>query len=239
MIIQYDGTDFYGWQVQAKGRTVQGDIESAFQTILPDQKITLIGSGRTDSGVHAMKQTANIKIDTRFSSDEIRKAINSHLERDVRIAACEEVDTDFHARFSATNRRYQYQTVREYTPFTRNRAWHLNYEIDPTILNACAEMVIGDHDFTAFCKANAEVEHKRCIFTESKWEKTATGFIYHVAANRFLQHMVRFLVGTMVEVARGRMTIDDFKQFMNAKHDSLAVVRAPAMGLYLSEVEYA
>jgi tRNA pseudouridine38-40 synthase len=238
MIVQYDGTHFFGWQVQAKGRTVQGDIEAALQKIHHHQKITLNGSGRTDSGVHAMGQVASIKIDSSLTSEQLVKAINSSLEKDVRIMSCIEMDEDFHARFSAKERRYEYQTVTEETPFTHMRSWCLKYDVDYNILNDCAALIIGNHDFTTFCKANAEVEHKRCIVFDSQWEKTSTGFIYHVKANRFLQHMVRFLVGTMVEVGRGRMNIDDFKLFMVDVHPELSVVRAPAHGLYLAEVSY-
>jgi tRNA pseudouridine38-40 synthase len=239
MIVQYDGTNFLGWQVQAKGRTVQGDIEAVLQKIHLKKKITLNGSGRTDSGVHAKGQVASIKIDSVLTSDQLVKALNSGLEKDVRIMSCTEADEEFHARFSAKERRYEYHTVTEETPFTHKRFWGLKYDVDFNILNDCASLVIGNHDFTAFCKANAEVEHKRCIVFDSQWEKTSIGLTYHVKANRFLQHMVRFLVGTMVEVGRGRMTMDDFKLFMDGGHPELAVVRAPAHGLYLAEVSYA
>ena len=238
MIVQYDGTHFFGWQVQAKGRTVQGDIEAAIKKIHLHKKITLNGSGRTDSGVHAKGQVASVKIDSSLTSGQLVKAINSRLGKDVRIMSCIEADEDFHARFSAKERRYEYYTVREETPFTHKRSWCLKYEVDFEVLNECAALVIGNHDFTAFCKANAEVKHKRCIVFDSKWERTTTGLTFHVKANRFLQHMVRFLVGTMVEVGRGRMTIDDFKLFMDGAHPELAVVRAPAYGLYLAEVSY-
>ena len=238
MIVQYDGTDFFGWQVQAKGRTVQGDIESALQKIHLYEKIKLNGSGRTDSGVHAKGQVASIKIDSLLTGEQLVKAINRFLEKDVRIMSCTEEDEDFHARFSAKERQYEYVAVSEQTPFTHMRAWYLKYDVDINLLNKCAELVVGNHDFTAFCKANAEVEHKRCIVFESRWEKTSSGLTYYVKANRFLQHMVRFLVGTMVEVGRGRMTIDDFKLFVGGGHPELVVVRAPAYGLYLAKVSY-
>jgi tRNA pseudouridine38-40 synthase len=218
MIVQYNGTHFFGWQVQAKGRTVQGDIESVLQKIHLHEKIILNGSGRTDSGVHAKGQVASIKINSSLTADQFVKAINSSLKKDIRVMSCTEVDEDFHARFSAKERRYEYLTVVEETPFTHKRAWCLRYDMDFNLLNECAALVIGNHDFTAFCKANAEVEHKRCIVFDSKWEKISTGLTYHVKANRFLQHMVRFLVGTMVEVGRGRMTIDDFKLFLDRGH---------------------
>ena len=125
MIVQYDGTNFLGWQVQAKGRTVQGDIEAVLQKIHLKKKITLNGSGRTDSGVHAKGQVASIKIDSSLTSEQLVKAINSGLEKDVRIMSCTEIDEDFHGLFSAKERRYEYHTVTEETPFTHKRAWCL------------------------------------------------------------------------------------------------------------------
>ncbi len=238
MLVQYDGTNFYGWQVQAEGRTVQGDIEAALQKIHPSEKITLIGSGRTDSGVHALGQVANIKIESTLEPGQLIKAMHRYLEKDVRIKSCEIAAEDFHARFSAKERAYEYHFSNEETPFTHQRAWTPKFDIDFETLVFCADWVKGEHDFTSFCKSNAEVDHKICTVFESRWEKISSGLIYHVKANRFLQHMVRFLVGTMVEVARGRMTIDDFKQFLHGKHPTLAVVRAPAHGLYLSQVSY-
>jgi len=238
MLVQYDGTNFYGWQVQAKGRTVQGDIESALQKIHPKEKITLIGSGRTDSGVHALGQVANVKVNSSLSANQMIKALHRYLNKDVRIKNCEIVDEDFHSRFSAKKRAYEYHFSNEETPFTYQRAWTPKYDVDFQSLESCAALIIGEHDFTSFCKATAEVDHKICTVFESNWEKTKTGLIYYVKANRFLQHMVRFLVGTMIEVGRQRMTIEDFKLFLNGKHPALSVVRAPAHGLYLTQVSY-
>ncbi|MBC8213488.1 MAG: tRNA pseudouridine(38-40) synthase TruA [Candidatus Marinimicrobia bacterium] len=238
LTIEYDGTNLHGWQVQPNGRTVQGDIESAFTEFSPEQKIVLIGSGRTDSGVHARGQIANIKLATKMLPDEIRKALNSKLENDIWISDCQIVDDDFHARFSAKEREYSYHITTQFSPITQRYEWWVKKDMDTDKLYKCAKIVIGDHDFTSFCKANAEVKHKRCIVFISEWEITKTGFIYHIKANRFLQHMVRFLVGTMVEVARGRMTIEDFEQFIHGLHSTLSVFRSPANGLFLERIIY-
>ena len=238
VLIEYEGTNFIGWQIQKKGNSIQGLIQKKFSKILKE-KIIVVGSGRTDSGVHAKAQTAHVKVTTDIDCDKIQYAINGNIGNDVYISNCSFIDENFHARFSAKERRYEYYTVLEETPFTHKRAWCLKYDVDFNLLNECAVLVVGNHDFTAFCKANADVKHKRCIVFDSKWEKTSKGLTYHVKANRFLQHMVRFLVGTIVEVGRGRMTIDDFKLFMDGGHPELAVVRAPAHGLYLKEVSYA
>lgn len=233
----YDGTDFLGWQIQAKGRTVQGDIESALQAIY-SKHISLFGSGRTDSGVHAYGQIAHFDVETTMSNSQIVKALNSHLKNDVWVSDCKEINSDFHARFSARKREYIYKISTMYTPFNRHTSWVLKWDVDIEKMNKCAELLLGKHDFTSFCKATAEVKDKICSIFSAEWEKNGEELSFNITANRFLQHMVRFLVGTMVEVGRGRYSIDDFTQFLNGKHPTLSVVRAPAHGLFLKNVSY-
>ena len=238
MTIQYDGTDFYGWQVQAKGRTVQGDIEKALSIIYPDEKITLFGAGRTDAGVHALGITANVKLPSKLSSNELLQALNGNLNQDIRIDSTEEVEDDFHARFSATAREYEYRFVKLFSPVSRNYTTPLKWEIDKNLLNECAELLPGKHDFTSFCKATAEVDNKICTVFFSNWEESDEMLIFKIKANRFLQHMVRYLVGTMLEVARGRYALSDFNSLLRNKKTKAVVVRAPAQGLYLKKVYY-
>jgi tRNA pseudouridine38-40 synthase len=238
LTIQYDGTDFYGWQVQAKGRTVQGDIEKALSIIYPDEKITLFGAGRTDAGVHALGITANVKLPSKLSSNELLQALNGNLNQDVRIDSTEEVEDDFHARFSATAREYEYRFVKLFSPVSRNYTTPLKWEIDKNLLNECAELLPGKHDFTSFCKATAEVDNKICTVFFSNWEESDEMLIFKIKANRFLQHMVRYLAGTMLEVARGRYALSDFNSLLRNKKTKAVVVRAPAQGLYLKKVYY-
>ena len=238
MTIQYDGTDFYGWQVQAKGRTVQGDIEKALSIIYPEEKITLLGAGRTDAGVHALGITANVKLPSKLSSNELLQALNGNLNQDVRIDSTEEVEDDFHARFSATAREYEYRFVKLFSPVSRNYTTPLKWEIDKNLLNECAELLPGKHDFTSFCKATAEVDNKICTVFFSNWEESDEMLIFKIKANRFLQHMVRYLAGTMLEVARGRYVLSDFNSLLRNKKTKAVVVRAPAQGLYLKKVYY-
>ena len=238
MTIQYDGNDFHGWQVQAKGRTVQGDIEDALSVIYPDEKITLIGAGRTDAGVHALGQAAHIKLPPKLSADELQQALNGNLNQDVRIDKVDEVGDDFHTRFSATAREYEYRLVKHFSPVTRNYTTPLKWEIHNKLLNECVELLPGKHDFTSFCKATAEVENKICTVISASWEETEEMHIFRIKANRFLQHMVRYLVGTMLEVARGRYTILDFNNLLNNENTNAVVIPAPAQGLYLKKVYY-
>ncbi len=236
--IQYDGTDFHGWQIQTKGRTVQGDIEKALSIIFPKEKITLLGAGRTDAGVHALGLTANVKLSPKLSANELMQALNGNLNQDVRIDSAEIVGDEFHARFSAIAREYEYRLVRVFSPVTRNYTTPLKWKIDKKILNECAELLIGEHDFTSFCKATAEVENKICTVFTSNWKESNEMIIFLIKANRFLQHMVRYLVGTMLEVSRGRYTIIDFQNLIKNEKTKAVVVRAPAQGLFLKKVHY-
>ena len=238
MTIHYDGNDFHGWQVQAKGRTVQGDIEDALSVIYPDEKITLIGAGRTDAGVHALGQAANIKLPPKLKAEELKNALNGNLNQDVHIEAVDVVGDDFHARFSATAREYEYRLVNHFSPVIRNYTTPLKWEIDGSLLKECAELLPGEHDFTSFCKATAEVENKICTVFSANWKESDEMHIFKINANRFLQHMVRYLVGTMLEVARGRYTILDFNNLLNNQNTNAVAVRAPAQGLYLKKVYY-
>ncbi len=238
MTIQYDGTDFHGWQIQAKGRTVQGDIEKALSIIYAEEKITLLGAGRTDAGVHALGLTANIKLPAKLSANELLQALNGNLNQDVRIDSTGIVEDDFHARFSATAREYEYRLVKAFSPITRNYTTALKWEIDKNLLNKCAELLLGKHDFTSFCKATAEVENKICTVFTSNWEESNEMIIFTIKANRFLQHMVRYLVGTMLEVARGRYTITDFQSLLHCDNPEAVIVRASAQGLFLKKVYY-
>ncbi len=234
--IEYDGTEFHGWQIQPTDRSVQGDIETAIRDLLPDQKITLYGGGRTDSGVHAREQIANIHLDTKLAPFELKNAVNARLKRDVRLQNCRIVPNDFHSRYSPIAREYSYTVVRNYSAIDRRLTWYVKYPLDFDLLNQCAARLKGEHDFTAFCKATAEVNHKRCIVYRSEWNGCQDRLVYHVTANRFLQHMVRYLAGTMVEVARGRFSLDDFDGMLNQTRKDLTVVRAPAQGLVLEKL---
>ena len=238
MTIQYDGSDFHGWQMQAKGRTVQGDIEDALSVIYPGETITLIGAGRTDAGVHALGQAAHISLPSKHTAAELQKALNGNLKQDVRIDMVEEANDDFHARFSATAREYEYHLVKSYSPITRRYAAELKWDINDILLNDCAEILSGEHDFTVFCKATAEVENKICTIYEAEWKQTEEKYIFRIQSNRFLQHMVRYLVGTILEVARGRYEVRDFNNLVNASQTEAVVVKAPAQGLYLKKVYY-
>jgi len=238
LIIEYDGTDLHGWQIQKNGRTVQGDIEGVLRMMFADQSITLIGSGRTDSGVHARGQIANISLETSLEPEAMCRALNANLKKDIRVIEGTLTDDQFHSRYSAISRHYRYHIVRQYSVFNRRDTWWVRYPLDIEKLQNCAEIVKGEHDFSIFCKATAEVSNKICRVMDSTWEVADEHLFYKISANRFLQHMVRYLAGTMIEVGRGRYQIEDFTLMVNAVKSKLTVVRAPSQGLSLMEVRY-
>ena len=238
LIIEYDGSDFLGWQTQKSGRTVQGEIESALKKIFNTNSITLIGSGRTDSGVHAKAQPANVKLTTQMALDKIQNAINGNIGKDVWVSSCEFVDLDFHARFDAKEREYRYFLTNSYSPINRKKEWFLLRKLDLDLLKKCAEKIKGIHNFTRFCKANAEVENKVCNVFKAKWDIKDGSGKFTIQANRYLEHMVRYLVGTMIEVARGRYSVKEFESLLNNEENDLMVYRAPANGLFLWRVSY-
>jgi len=240
MTIQYDGTNLHGWQVQKNGRTVQGEIQDAFQKIFKNQKINLIGSGRTDSGVHALGQIANIKLDTDMNTESLLNAINGNLKtNDILITNINEVPIDFHSRFSAIKREYIYKISTNYSPIERNYYWNVSEKINFKKLDNCADLIVGEHDFTQLSKKNDEINNKICNVYFSKWKIYDDKIYYKIIANRFLHHMVRYLVGIMLEISKGHsITIDDFKLMINGD-DRKQIFRAPSKGLYLKEIYYA
>ena len=240
MTIQYDGTSLHGWQVQKNGRTVQGELENALQKIFRNQKINLIGSGRTDSGVHAFGQIANIKLDTDMDMDLLLNAVNGNLKSyDIAVTNIDEVSHDFHSRFSALKREYVYMISTEYSPIGRDYYWNIQEKMDIDKLHDCAKLVIGEHDFTQLSKKNNEIDNKICNVNLSEWKIAENKIYYKIIANRFLHHMVRYLVGSMIEVSKDRLfTINKFHSMIKGKVRK-QIFRAPSRGLYLKKIYYA
>jgi len=238
VLISYDGTKFSGWQNQLKEKTIQGEIELVLNKIFKNKSIQLTGSGRTDSGVHAINQVANFIIDTKMSELQIKKAINSYFNNEIYINSCSKVDLKFHSRFSAVNREYSYKISTKYSPFKRKYEWFIKHDLDIEKLLTCSDLILGQHDFSRFCKATSRKINNKCNVSISKWSINDETFVYSIAANRFLHHMVRLLVGTMLEVAKGRITINDFKKMIKNEEVKHSPVKAPAKGLYLVNVFY-
>ena len=236
--ISYDGTDFFGWQIQKNSRTVQGELTDAFRKGFSKHKINLIGSGRTDTGVHAKHQIANIILDTYLSCENIKNAINSNIGNDVQINSCEIADSDFNSRFSAVSREYIYIISNKKSPIKRKYFWMMDEDLNFNLLKDCADAIIGIHDFSLFCKQKSRKENNECEIKCSKWAHENNRYSYIIVGNRFLHHMVRFLVGTMIEVGKSRITFDNFCNLLKNKESPNLIIKAPPCGLYLNNVYY-
>ncbi len=245
LLIQYDGTDFHGWQVQPSHRTIQGELERVVG-MLEDNNVTVTGSGRTDAGVHAEGQVANVLLNRSFTPEKLRSAVNGNLWRDIRIIKAEKAAPEFHARFSAKRKTYLYRIVNApvMSPFWRRYAHHEHRPLDLEGMTRAARLFLGEHDWTAFASAHSDGESRtRTIFdftVESRWDERASANVldFRITANGFLRYMVRSIMGTLIEVGRGEKDSDTIQTAIVTGDRSLAGQTAPAHGLTLLKVEY-
>ncbi|NQV30305.1 MAG: tRNA pseudouridine(38-40) synthase TruA [Candidatus Marinimicrobia bacterium] len=239
LLIQYDGTAYYGWQVQADPKTVQGFIERALAEVF-DQKIGIVGSGRTDSGVHALGQVAHFDIgQTPIPPANMWRAINRHLPADIRLVASVEVAADFHSRFLPVYREYRYQITDHSNVLNRNKHWFVRFHLDKDKLESLTQSILGEHDFSSFCYAGTETENMICTVESASWTIDIEGELtFTIRGNRFLHHMVRMLVGSMVEVSRGKWEQRRFLDLLKDPDRQAQTVTAPAQGLTLIKVAY-
>jgi tRNA pseudouridine38-40 synthase len=245
LLIQYDGTDFHGWQVQENDRTIQGELERVIG-MLADTDVGVIGSGRTDAGVHAEGQVANVHLSGKFTPERLKHAINGNLWRDIRIMTAEKAPDDFHARFSAKKKTYIYRVVNApvISPFWRRYAHHEARPLDVGRMNEVARLFLGEHDWTAFASSKSDGESRvRTVldFTvESRWDDVARGTMIElrITAHGFLRYMVRSIAGTMLEVGRGEKDADTIQTAIVTGDRGLAGQTAPAHGLTLLRVDY-
>ena len=245
LLLQYDGTDFHGWQVQDGLRTVQGELERTL-SLLEDAEVKVVGSGRTDTGVHAEGQVANVRLNRDFTPERLRLAINGNIWRDIRVMTVEKAPDDFHARFSAKTKHYVYRTVNApvMSPFWLRYAHHEGRFLDVGRMNETARVFLGEHDWTAFSAARSDVETRvrtvKSFTVESFWDARANSSIieFRISANGFLRYMVRSIVGTMLEVGRGEKDSDTIQTAIVGGDRHLAGKTAPANGLTLFKVDY-
>ena len=238
LTIQYDGTDYCGWQIQKNAITVQATIKKALEEIVKTNDVNVIGSGRTDSGVHSVGQVCSVKLKTNMTNIQLLKALNSKLPNNIRVSLSEIVDDNFNARFSAVDREYIYKIKKESSPFDYKYYWNYPYDYDINILNNCAKIVIEQNNFYNFCKPSPDIKNYNCTINYSQWEIENDILIYQINANRFLHHMVRMLVGTMLEVSRGKISKVDFLNLFNQNLNKNMILTAPSKGLYLFKVKY-
>jgi tRNA pseudouridine38-40 synthase len=237
IVLAYDGTDFHGWQRQPDRRTVQSVLEEAVRKVT-QKKIVVHGAGRTDAGVHALGQAAGFRGAFKLPDDVLLRALNAVLPADVRIFSLEEAPAGFHARKSARSKVYRYRIVHapQASPIDRRCVLHWPYPLDLRAMRRAARMFVRTDDFTAF-SSNRERSPVRTV-TRSEIRRTGPEIIYTIEAEGFLRYMVRTIVGTLIEVGRGRIAPEQVEEIFHSKDRSLAGPTAAAKGLTLVRVDY-
>jgi tRNA pseudouridine38-40 synthase len=241
LVIEYDGTAYHGWQRQKDAPTVQGTIEGVLETVT-GRSVTLIGSGRTDAGVHALNQVANFQVDTKLTPGIFRRALNSLLPSDIVIKTCEEVDHGFHARYDALSKVYDYRILHRPIPAAlfRQYAWHIRKTLDLSAMGEAIPCLKGENDFSAFeATGSPRSDSVRTVMgVDLSSEDGGDYLVFSIEANGFLRFMVRNIVGTLVEVGLGKMSPKQFQDVLVSRDRAQAGITAPAHGLFLREVKY-
>jgi len=240
LLIEYDGTNYLGWQVQPKGSTLQGVLEGKLSS-LTGEKIDLLASGRTDAGVHALGQVAHFKTKSQLDIQTIQRALNSLLPSDIVIQKVEEVDEDFHARKQSKSKTYEYRILNRNirSAFHRGYAWHIPQTLNIREMKKATRSLMGEHDFSSFQSVGSPKRTAVRKVTRAEWKQSRDGFLrFEIEANGFLKQMVRAIVGTLVEVGKKKITSEQFQEILDSRDRQKAGPTAPAHGLFLTEVKY-
>jgi tRNA pseudouridine38-40 synthase len=238
--LAYNGTAYHGWQRQENAITVQEVLEKGLRRIF-GSKLAVTGAGRTDTGVHAREFYAHFDNRTSLKENELEKKIyrlNSYLPKDIIINDIFPVKEDMHTRFDAISRTYEYIITTRKDPFINDFAWYVFGEMDLDKMNEGAKVLMEYTDFTSFSKLHTQVKTNNCTIMEAAWQRRNDLLVFDIKADRFLRNMVRAIVGTLVDLGRGKLEIDDLKNIIEAKDRSEAGLSVPAHGLYLTKVEY-
>ena len=233
--LEYDGTKFYGWQIQPNKRTVQGTIASSLKKFLVEDTLKLTGVSRTDAGVHALSYVANFKTKSTLGVEDIRNALNSHLSSDIYVHKASEVDADFNSRYSAKNKIYRYRILPDLSPLRKNFTWQIRYQLAMSPMKRALKYLTGKKDFTPF-----SVEENNGLVNVKKVNLYREGdeLIFEIEANRFLNKMVRMIVGTLVEIGRGKLKSHIIEELLDNGKKGSGGPTAPPQGLYLVKVKY-
>ncbi len=235
--LSYKGTPFHGWQIQGNAYSVQECLENALSTYLR-RPITVVGSGRTDTGVHASMQVCHFDLVDTVPGENFLKGMNSILPKEIALHSITEVKSTAHARFHAVRRSYVYRIIFQKSPFLDQLAWHCFYKLDLERMNLAAEALLRHEDFECFSKIHTDVPHFRCQIMSAYWEQKDGELLFHITANRFLRGMVRAIVGTLVEVGTGLREVEDMDALIVSRSRARAGKAAPAKGLFLSQIDY-
>ena len=235
----YDGTHYHGWQIQPNANTVQQELQRALSTLLR-KEIEVVGAGRTDTGVHARKMAAHFEWDgSPIDSAQTVYRLNRILPRDIAVIDVYPVSEDMHARFSAISRTYHYYIHTRKDPFERHYSMQINYPLDFDKMNEAAKYFLQHEDYAAFCKAGGDNKTTICHVTQAKWVKTSpTTWYFEITANRFLRNMVRAVVGTLIDVGRGKISMERFLDILQKGTRSDAGESMPGNALFLEDVSY-
>ena len=242
LTIAYDGTGYVGWQRQAEGDSIQAVLEDALVPF-EGQTVTVHGAGRTDAGVHAVGQVASVRLAATIDPATLARALNAVLPPAIRIVSVEEATADFHARFSATGKRYEYRIVNApfVSPFLHRYAWHVPQRLDLEAMREAAAMLRGRHDFAVFQSAGTDVPSSERTITEIRWtggQAPDVTLVLGVSGDGFLRHMVRNIAGTLVEFGRHRWPVAEMRRMLASRDRSMAGTTAPPHGLFLVAVMY-
>lgn len=235
--ISYTGAHYHGWQTQANAKGVQQVVEEVMSQLLR-REVKIVGSGRTDTGVHCRQQFFHADIDTDFVYDKFLVQLNSFLPPDIAIHSIRKVKPDASARYAATERTYEYRITRIKDPLEVGRAFFCYKPLDISALGDAAALLSGEHDFEAFSKVKTDVNHFRCEVKKATWREEGHVLIFTITANRFLRGMVRAIVGTLLDVGSGKITVAQFQQVINSRNRTRAGMNVPPEGLYLHRVKY-
>lgn len=236
--LSFDGTAYHGWQIQPHSVSVQEELQKALSTLLR-MPVEVVGAGRTDTGVHARKMVSHFDINAELDCQQLVYKLNKLLPRDIAVQHVEQVSDDMHARFSAKSRTYHYYVHLSKNPFLRSYSWQLYGNPDFELMNKAAVVLMEYIDFTSFSKVNTDTKTNDCTITEAHWDRVGEGqWRFTITANRFLRNMVRAIVGTLMDVGRGRMTIEQLRQVIEAKDRCRAGDSVPGNALFLVDVKY-
>jgi len=233
----YNGTAYHGWQSQHNAISVQSVIEKALSTLLKET-ITIIGAGRTDTGVHALEYFAHFDTELNFDSEHLVFKLNSFLSDDIAIKKIFQVTDDAHARFSAISRTYCYHVLRNKNPFLFDTSFYVYGHLNIEAMNKAAAILMNYKDFTSFSKTDTDTKTNDCTIFSAKWTEVDDLLIFEITANRFLRNMVRAIVGTLLEVGMGKKNPEDIEKIILSKNRSEAGYSVPAKGLFLRKIDY-
>ena len=237
--LSYDGTDFFGWQKQPDQISVQETIELSLSKLFAKEKVSITGCGRTDTGVHASKYYFHADLPERFELGQLRYKLNGMLPPSISIHHIFNVEENYHARFNAVLRTYQYFIHHTKNPFLNRYSVYYKRKLNLQKMNAAAEFLIGEKDFSSFAKINTDVKTHICKVSYAAWEELDNNQIkFTISANRFLRNMVRAIVGTLIEVGNGSISIEEFEQIIQLKDRGKAGASASAKGLFLADILY-